>query len=196
MAAEREDRFVHRIEAFSDIVIGFSLAQLGATLVMPAHAQALIDNPGWLFGFLWTFALVCLMWWNHNRIFRAGFRATPASLLLNFILLATIVLIVYFAQVFARVSSLHDGLVAARLYFAALGLSAIVTAFLYYVNLGVTRGAIVNAVSGLVQCAGVLASLLAGDRIFELTMMGVLVPLAWTFAALIARRVPQAVVVR
>ena len=174
-------------------MIGFSLAQLGATLVMPAHAQALIDNPGWLVGFLWTFALVCLMWWNHNRIFRAGFKATPAALVLNFVLLASIVLIVYFAQVFARVSTLHDGLVAARLYFAALGLSAIFTALLYYVNLGVTRGAIVNAVSGSIQCAGVLVSLLWGDRIFELSMMGMLVPFAWIFAVLVARRVPQGV---
>jgi hypothetical protein len=32
------DRSAHRLEAFSDVVIGFSLAQLGLTLVIPAHA--------------------------------------------------------------------------------------------------------------------------------------------------------------
>jgi hypothetical protein len=183
-----DERFVHRIEAFSDIVIGFSLAQLGATLVIPPHAQALVDNPGWMVGFLWTFALVCLMWWNHHRMFRT-FKMTPASVILNFVLLATIVLVVYFAQVFARVTTIHDAIVASRLYFGALGTSAVVSAFLFYVNVGVVRGTMVNAVSGLLQLAIVAASFSGGDQPIEVPIMGIAVPIAWMVGGFAARRV-------
>ena len=36
---EPEKEVVHRLEAFSDIVIGFSLAQLGLSLTLPARAR-------------------------------------------------------------------------------------------------------------------------------------------------------------
>jgi uncharacterized membrane protein len=193
MPDEGEERFVHRIEAFSDIVIGFSLAQLGATLVVPGHAQALLDNPGWMLGFLWTFALVCLMWWNHNRIFRLRFTPTPLAMFLNFVLLATIVLIVYFAQVFSRVASVHDGLIAARLYFSTLGASALITGSLYFVNHGWVRGAVVNVVSGAIQIAVVIAAMFAGDNAVELPIMGITVPIAFTIGGYFARRARQAV---
>jgi len=45
MHEEREARLVHRIESFSDLVIGFSLALLGLTLVIPAHATELLAHP-------------------------------------------------------------------------------------------------------------------------------------------------------
>lgn len=186
-----DERYVHRIEAFSDIVIGFSLAQLGATLVIPPHAQNLVDNPGWLTGFLWTFGLVCLMWWNHHRLFRT-FKPTPISLVLNFVLLATIVLLVYFAQIFARVNALHDALVAGRLYFGALSLAAIVSALLFYVNVGIVRGTVINAVAGGLQAAVVLASLPAGDRLIEIPIMGFTVPVAWIIGGFASRRVKSA----
>jgi hypothetical protein len=38
---ESEKEVIHRLEAFSDIVIGFSLAQLGLSLTIPAHARDL-----------------------------------------------------------------------------------------------------------------------------------------------------------
>jgi hypothetical protein len=41
---ESEKEVVHRLEAFSDIVIGFSLAQLGLTLIIPRHAIDLFSN--------------------------------------------------------------------------------------------------------------------------------------------------------
>ena len=189
MPEEREERLIHRIESFSDIVIGFSLAQLGATLVVPPHPQSLVEHPGWLLAFLWTFSLVCLMWWNHNRIFRTSFRPTPVSMVLNFVLLATIVLIVYFAQVFARVTTQHDGLVAGRLYFGTLAITAIVTALLYYVNHGAPRGMLVNAISGGIQLAVVIASFAIGDNPIGLPAMGIAVPIAFVIGGIVARRV-------
>lgn len=67
------------------------------------------------------------------------------------------------AQVFARVTTLHDGLVAGRLYFGALG-----------------------------ACALVLLTIAAGDRLEELPVMGMAVPVAWCAGVLLARRMPVA----
>ncbi|HZT11708.1 MAG TPA: TMEM175 family protein, partial [Candidatus Baltobacteraceae bacterium] len=66
---ESEERSIHRFEAFSDIVIGFSLAQLGASLALPSRPIELFTNLIWLVAFLWAFAMVCSMWWFHHRFF-------------------------------------------------------------------------------------------------------------------------------
>jgi len=125
-----DEHFVHRLEAFSDIVIGFTLAQIGATLVLPGHAGELVSNPWWLFTFIWTFAIVCLMWWLHNRVFRTVFAPTPGSVVANFGLLAAIVLLVYLAEVMAHSTTLADEVVAQRMYDVALSIACALIALL------------------------------------------------------------------
>jgi uncharacterized membrane protein len=173
------ERFVHRLEAFSDVVIGFSLAQLGATLIVPPHATALTANPGWLLAFLWTFALVCLMWWSHNRIFRTSFVPTPLAIVLNFVLLATIVLLVYFAQVFARATTMNDLIVAARLYFGMLAINYLITACLYAITHGSRRAVTINAVSGAFQLAALLATVALGDNPAVPAILGISIPVGF-----------------
>jgi uncharacterized membrane protein len=97
-----EEFFVRRLETFGDIVIGFSLAQLGFSLVVPGHAAALVDHFSWLIAFSWTFAVVCMMWAQHTWTFRYLFVPTPTSLLLNYMKLALIVLLVFAIQVLLR----------------------------------------------------------------------------------------------
>ncbi len=97
-----EEFFVRRLETFGDIVIGFSLAQLGFSLVVPGHAAALVDHFSWLIAFSWTFAVVCMMWAQHTWTFRYLFVPTSASLLLNYMKLALIVLLVFAIQVLLR----------------------------------------------------------------------------------------------
>jgi uncharacterized membrane protein len=197
------ERFVHRLEAFSDIVIGFSLAQLGTTLIVPRHAAAIVDNPGWLWVFGLTFALVCLMWWSHNRIFRLAFAATPITVILNFILLATIVLLVYLAQVFARLnagSTPHDAMVAARCYFGLLAANYLITTLLVLANiralgsseppeqLGYARRlGTINAVAGVVVLAAVIASLPFGDDVAWVPVLSLSVPIGFGLGRLAQR---------
>jgi hypothetical protein len=44
---ETEQRLIRRLESFSDIIIGFSLAQLALSLAIPKNgALGLLENPG------------------------------------------------------------------------------------------------------------------------------------------------------
>jgi uncharacterized membrane protein len=107
MRDESEKEVIHRLEAFSDIVIGFSLAQLALTLTIPQHAIDLFAHvPGarTLLGFAITFALVCAVWWSHHRLFRHAFVPTPINILANFAALGGVIFLSYSMQVFVHVS--------------------------------------------------------------------------------------------
>jgi len=143
----RDEAFVHRLEAFSDIVIGFTVAQIGATLVIPNHAASLF-NPLWLLSFLWTFGLICLMWLLHNRLFRTVFAPTPLAIVLNFTLLAGIVLMVYFAEVMIHGTTLEDTMIYSRFYYLALASVFALIALLTYMGARDRRGELEPAVHG------------------------------------------------
>ncbi|MDQ6826482.1 MAG: TMEM175 family protein [Candidatus Eremiobacteraeota bacterium] len=97
---ESDEHFVRRLEGFSDVVIGFSLAQLALSLNIPSQFSALLGNPTWFFAYLWTFSLVCYLWFEHHRMFARIFIPRTVPILLNFGWLATIGLMVYLVQVF------------------------------------------------------------------------------------------------
>ena len=61
------------LEAFSDIIIGFSLAELTLSLVIPVHALDFFARPLGLIAFLVTFVLVVRFWWLHFVIFEHYF---------------------------------------------------------------------------------------------------------------------------
>lgn len=126
----RDDYFLHRLEAFSDIVIGFSLALLTLNLTLPNNASELLASRSLLETYVITFALVCLMWWSHYRLFRYVFVPTFINVVLNFASLMTIGLLIYFMQVWHHQHTVVDDLAAARQYFGALGLNLLVNAIL------------------------------------------------------------------
>jgi uncharacterized membrane protein len=196
-----DERFVHRLEAFSDVVIGFSLAQLGATLVIPNHAAELLARPDWLISFAWTFALVCLMWWSHNRLFRTAFVPTRLSLPLNFVLLATIVMLVFLSQVSTHSTTMADEGLAMRLYFLVLAINYLITALLVFVCTPKLRErkdyvrydqgrrlGIINGVSGACVALSVVAAFALGDLAWTFSMMGGSVGVGFALGVAIARR--------
>lgn len=102
MRDESEKEIVHRIEAFSDIVIGFSLAQLGLNLIIPAHARDLftsVRGATGLIALVITFALVCAVWWGHHRLFRHLFVPTPLAIFANFAGLCGVIVLAYSMQI-------------------------------------------------------------------------------------------------
>lgn len=131
MDASHEERLVRRIEAFSDLVIGFSLALLGLTLVIPPRAIQLIIEPVWLLSYLWTFGTITLMWFNHQRLFATYFYPNGISIVLNFTLLASLGLVVYFVQVFLHAQTEPDHAVGLLLYFAAFSVTMLCMGSLY-----------------------------------------------------------------
>ena len=96
---ETDQRLIHRLEAFSDIIIGFSLAQLALSLAIPKNgALGFGENPGPLIAFVITFTLVCGMWWAHHKLFVHYFVPIPPMVVLNFITLAGVSFAVYSVQ--------------------------------------------------------------------------------------------------
>lgn len=96
---ETQQRLIHRLEAFSDIIIGFSLAQLALSLAIPKNgAEGLLEHPEPLIAFVITFALVCGMWWAHHKLFVHYFVPIPVMVILNFITLAGVSFAVYSVQ--------------------------------------------------------------------------------------------------
>jgi Endosomal/lysosomal potassium channel TMEM175 len=93
------ERTLHRLEAFSDIVIGFCIAEMGLNLLVPQHASDIRTIKTGTIGFAVSFVLISLVWWGHQRIFRTFFMLTPVTVVLNFTLLGSLVLMVYFQQI-------------------------------------------------------------------------------------------------
>ena len=128
---ERAERLVRRIESFSDLVIGFSLALLALTLGFPPKIGDLVAHPWWLIAYAWTFAVIALLWFSHQRLFSHYFTPNTATVIVNFVALALIGLIVYFVQVFVHYSGETSKAWAALAYFGALGLTLLALGVLY-----------------------------------------------------------------
>jgi uncharacterized membrane protein len=130
-AERHQERLVRRLESFSDLVIGFSLALLGLTLAIPNHVIDLYRNPWWLIAYLWTFAVIASIWYTHQRLFSYYFTVRPYTIFLNFVLLASLGLIVYFVQVFVHVQGEPDKVWAFLVYFFMQSIAFIVMGGLY-----------------------------------------------------------------
>ncbi len=100
---------IHRVEAFSDIVIGFCLAEIGLGLSIPSTGASLANLSGNVLVFVASFSLVVMLWWNHHRLFKTYLVLTPAALVMNFALLGGLVLMLYFMQIGARDITVEGG---------------------------------------------------------------------------------------
>jgi uncharacterized membrane protein len=117
--------FTRRLEAFNDIVFGFSLSLLASQLQSPNydHLSRFFLS---LIVFLATFALMAGLWYNHYRTFHYGFAAKRIDVFLNFALLACAALVPYTFQLTvvphyatsaeAQISFLPYGIVFATVY--------------------------------------------------------------------------------
>jgi hypothetical protein len=113
---DRDERLTHRLEAFSDIVIGFSLAQMSVNLAIPHHANEVYTHTVALAAFAWTFFVVAAFWWSHHRLFDGYFVPTPVTVALNFVALAVLVWLVYELQVFVHFADTTEHAAAAIPY--------------------------------------------------------------------------------
>jgi uncharacterized membrane protein len=116
-------RAAHRLEAFSDIVIGFSLAEIGLSLVLPAHAVDFVARPTAIFAFVVTFVVVVRFWWVHDLIFEHYFVPNRAMTAVSFVALASLILQVFCLQLYLHFVPLNEGAVASRIYFAFFAIS-------------------------------------------------------------------------
>ena len=99
-AGERE-RFTRRLEAFSDLVFGFSLSLLAFRLDVPANARD-VFNATRVVPFVVTFAIICGMWLEHYRIFHYHFVAYPLEIIINFVFLFGLAVLPFAVQTFIQ----------------------------------------------------------------------------------------------
>jgi len=112
------ERFTHRLEAFSDLVFGFSLSLLATRLEIPASSAEVFDATRWG-TFIITFGMICAIWLAHYRIFRRRFVAQTPDVIVNFVFLLGIAVMPYAVQTFLRFTS---GREAILLYFGDFAL--------------------------------------------------------------------------
>ena len=99
---EDRQRFTRRLEAFSDIVFGFALAQSAVALEVPKNAGDVAAHLTELIYFGATFVLIFMFWMMHYRIFHYVFAARTLDVALNFLLLGVVALLPYALRVYIR----------------------------------------------------------------------------------------------
>src|SRR6476620_8016020 len=112
------ERFTHRLEAFSDLVFGFSLSLLATRLEIPASSAEVFDATRWG-TFIITFGMICAIWLAHYRIFRRRFIAQTMDVIVNFVFLLGIAILPYAVQTLLRLPSARE---ANTLYFGDFAL--------------------------------------------------------------------------
>lgn len=86
---------VSRLEGFSDAVFGFALTLLVVQLEVPRTSEALRLLVRGSVPFALTFAMVCYIWWEHNRFFRQFGLQDAWTAFLNATLLFVVLFFVY-----------------------------------------------------------------------------------------------------
>ncbi len=88
-------RGVSRIEAFSDVVFGFSLTLLVVSLEVPHTFTDLLSDMRGFVPFAVCFALFAQVWWLHHNFFRRYGLDDIVTATLNFILLFVVLFYTY-----------------------------------------------------------------------------------------------------
>ncbi len=88
-------RGVSRIEAFSDVVFGFSLTLLVVSLEVPHTFTDLLSDMRGFVPFAVCFALFAQVWWLHHNFFRRYGLDDTVTATLNFILLFVVLFYTY-----------------------------------------------------------------------------------------------------
>lgn len=202
MEAERArtspDRLTSRLEAFSDLVFGFSLSLLATRLDIPARVEDIFDSKRWL-AVIVTFALVCRFWLEHYRIFRHHFVARTFDMVANFVFLFAIAVLPYAVQTFLRFPESFPPLI---LYLGDLGLILSALALLRFRGLRLRRAdddlemrlrdwrRTVLQISGAVIALGIILALLTSSAGYQtqVSRLGPLVLGAIFVSVLFARR--------
>lgn len=88
-------REVSRIEGFSDAVFGFALTLLVVSLETPKNFAELKQQLAGFVPFALMFAMVCWIWYEHNKFFRRYGLQDALTTFLNSVLLFVVLFYVY-----------------------------------------------------------------------------------------------------
>jgi len=194
---DKSQHTIHRIEAFSDIVIGFCLAQLGLSLVLPKSATDMFSVWESTTFFISAFIFIAVLWWLHHRTFSSFFVLNIPMVVLNFGVLCGLVLTLYFLESIVRIAAMGQN---PALFFAMFVLTfAVVYALLgamLLVGLVVRRAELAAAETrwGIAQFASIVVAVIFGVGIGTYAALGghgssiKYVALAAAISAVVVRR--------
>jgi hypothetical protein len=97
-----EQHTLHRLEAFSDIVIAVCISEVAFNLTSVGSSSDLLSHRQYLLGFFIGFVFVATIWWMHSRIFARYFVADTPGIVANFAMLAATILFAVAQQLFYR----------------------------------------------------------------------------------------------
>lgn len=138
------ERFTHRLETFFDIVLGLCLGMMSLNLALPRHAVNVYTQPLALAAFAFTFLVVALVWYSHNRLFEYFFVPTPLTTTLNFVTLALVVWLVYQLQVYVHFQGTGEGVIAATSYIVTFSIVWLMLMALFAISMRIRWDAIVT----------------------------------------------------
>lgn len=137
-----DERTVHRLEAFSDIVIAFSLTEVGLSLAMPNSVSDLKVEWLNLSAFTFSFTLISIVWWYHHKLLTT-FPVSPVAAVMNFVLLGTLALVVYFQQITVHFLSIGvDPNAPLHVWFACMAAMLAVLSAMYGLGVWVRRASL------------------------------------------------------
>lgn len=96
-----DEKLTSRLEAFGDLVFGFSLSLIALRLDVPSRVDEILEPTRWLTVII-TFALICRFWLEQYRIFRHRFVVRTPDMVVNFAFLFGIAILPYAVQMFLR----------------------------------------------------------------------------------------------
>ncbi len=135
MARFRTERGFDRLVNFSDATVAIAITLLLLPLVDVAveieHVSLgdlLAANFGTIIAFAFTFAVIARLWFSHHRIFEAAVDYDDTVILVNFVWLASIVVMPFTANVLAHSDSVDPGVNA--LYIGTVLLSSLALSWL------------------------------------------------------------------
>jgi len=111
--------------------MGFSLAQLSLSFVIPRHPADVYASPIVLISFLLTFLIVASTWYSHHWLFDHLFVPNAATIVVNFATLASIVWLVYQLQLYIHFLPTPDRAYATVSYLATYAFAWLMLALLY-----------------------------------------------------------------
>jgi len=131
-----DERTIHRLEAFSDIVIGFCLAEVALNLVIPKSVAGLATMWTSLNAFAFSFVLISMLWWYHHKLFVSYLVLNSATIVMNFVLLAALVFGIYFQLVTIHfLTGGIDATIPLRLWLGSMATIFVLLATMYAIGI-------------------------------------------------------------
>ena len=112
--------------------MGFSLAQMSLSFIIPSHAADVYTHSAAPLGFIVTFMIVAATWYSHHWLFERLFVPTSVTIVVNFATLASLIWLVYQFQVYLHFApSTHESQVAMLSYFLTFAVTWLLLGILY-----------------------------------------------------------------